>query len=220
MWSMLLVLACSEPPPPAPKAPAKPTTTAPYEPKTPLELKRAAVKRTPKDAQVRFDLAVALADVRAAKRICEEEAWLSTVVEQASAAVVINPAFKEKVLAEPKLEEARSTLEFWQSVEGGLDDTALAAHLPGIKLHPPAAGVYGDQVTAIVQPDGKLTWRKMKDTEHPTEFVETPGTWDLHGRVLALHDGDRTVSLIVGKDLHMATSDGQSWRDMPSECEA
>lgn len=220
MWSLLFVLACSNPPPPAPKKAAGPTPAPVYEPKTPLELKRAAVKRTPKDAQLRFDLAVALADVRAAKRICEEEAWLSTVVEQAAAAVVIDPKFKDKVLAEPKLEEARSTLEFWQQVEGPLDDAALASHLPGIKLHPPAAGVYGDQVTAHLGPDGKLTWRRMKDTDHPTEFLETPGTWELHGRVLALHDGEATYSLIVGKDLHMATSDGQSWRDMPSECEA
>ena len=216
MW-LSLVLACASPIVEAPPVAEVPVAAPPAAPVS-LDALKAAAAQDPKRGEAQYALALGLADARAAKRACDDEAWLRAVVDAVGAAVAADGSYREKAKTEHKFAEARATLEFWQAVDGPLDDAALLAHLPGVTLFPPAAGVFGNQAMAVIAADGALTYRTMTDPDHPTVFAETKGRWSLKGRVLTLELGEgRTETVTFGKELQF---EGGMVSDFPSECEA
>ncbi len=188
------------------------------------------VQLTRTRALAHFNLACTLALARKAGKVCDFDAYRSTITEEVEQSIRIDPNRLEKALSDADLTGIRDTLAFqaWQ----GLSPTReadLSKLLVGVKWWSQGVGVYGSTNDLAFSAQGVTLTMLVLDAEGvplKNRKVVT-GKWSLTGRTLKL------VFPAVIPELKRSSLEGtfkdsgrlefKEWvefTDSPAECDA
>lgn len=188
------------------------------------------VQLTRTKALAHFNLACTLALVRKAGKVCDFDAYRSTIVEEVQHAIRLDPNRIEKALTDPDLSGIRDTLAFqsWQGLSPRRE-ADLPKLLVGVKWWSQGVGVYGSTNDLAFTAQSVTLTMLVLDAEGvplKTRKVVT-GKWSLSGRTLKI------VFPAVVPELKKSSLEGtfkdsgrlefKEWvefTDSPSECDA
>lgn len=196
------------------------------------------------DAKSHYDRALDLAKKRAAKKVCESDAYQSTIEEEASLAASLckdyEGAIKSRAAAAPIRDALKESLMLGY-VTGIVRPSGawrgLRDALPGVTLYGPAPGVFGTTFEVKFLADAKVTVRRL-DTGDVPKWIETPGTYALGAPsatsiAITVKEATGTFTLTLSTE-RIGTSDARRitvtpgktnlpagfYATFPSECEA
>jgi tetratricopeptide (TPR) repeat protein len=188
-----------------------------------LEKFQAATKKDPKHALAQYNVAATLGVLRKQGKVCEYEAYPSTIVEYLTASVRLDPKRLKRAKEDPDLDPIRETVG-WQRLLGR--SPTRAADVPEIlrkvKWYGPGVGVYGTLVKLRFEDGGKvvMTKRTPQDEGAPKE-EETSGTYSVKGtRVEVKLPGQKPDTGSINAEGVLTFKALGSFYDFPSECDA
>ncbi len=137
-------------------------------------------------ATERFEHAIDLARERlsAPDRVCESEAYLSTIAYEASLAVSVCADYAGIIKTRSDAAPIREVLASSIMLRHVTNDlrardgwAGLAESLPGVTLYGPAPGVYGTIAEVVFAADGKGKVRRLAIEGDAPTWRETDATW-------------------------------------------
>ncbi len=188
-----------------------------------LEKFQAAAKKDPKHALAQYNVAATLGVLRKQGKVCEYEAYPSTILEHLTVSVRLDPKRLKRAKEDADLDPIRETVG-WQRLLGRSPTRAadVPVILRSVKWYGPGVGVYGTLAKLRFEDKGKvvLTKRTPQDEGAPKE-EEITGTYSVKGRMVEVKlpgqkpdtgalNGEGVLSFKALGDFH----------DAPSECDA
>lgn len=182
-------------------------------------------------ALARFNLACTLALLRKAGRVCEFDAYRSTIAGHVEESIALDPNRLEKALADPDLAGLRDTIVFqsWAGLSPKRE-ADLPKLLVAVKWWSRGVGVYGSMSQLTFSPNGSVTESSMVlDAEGAPQprRKSSVGKWTLSGRTLRLVFPDAlpgpkktTVEGTFDDVGELQFKDWTTFSDQPSECDA
>jgi len=238
-WSLLLLAlslslpAAAQTAPPAP--PAQPARTAKdlntegfrlYQAgKYPeaLEKFQAATQKDPKHALAQYNVAATLGVLRKQGKVCEYEAYPSTILEYLTASVRLDPKRLKRAKEDPDLDPIRETVG-WQRLLGRSPTRAadVPVILRDVKWYGPGVGVYGTLVKLRFEAKDKVVlWKRTPQDEGPPKEEEITGTYAVKGvKVVVKFPGQQLDTGSINTEGVLTFKALGSFYDFPSECEA
>lgn len=192
---------------------------------------KEAVQLTRVHALAHFNLGCTLALLRKAGRVCEFEAYRSTVIDAVQEAIKLDPNRLDKALADPDLSAVRDTLAFqsWQGLSPRREGD-LFRLLHAVRWWSAGAGVYGSIHELTFSSQGfALTMKVFDQDGNVLERRKTVyGKWALTGRTLKLFlpveypELKRRTSFegTFTEEGQLVFKDWAEFSDSPSECDA
>ncbi len=191
------------------------------EKEAPLSMKEQ-VERNRTLALAHFNRACSQALLRKAGRVCDGDAYRSTIMAHLEKAVLLDPSRLERVLADKDLAPIRDTIAY----QGMLGFSAkrekdLPTLLSRTHWYSPGVGAFGSLSHVVFKPSGVVTEerRTMNDETGKMSVKQVTGTWTLAGRKLTVTLEGKAVEGTLGEDGKLVLN-GVQFADEPSECGA
>lgn len=193
--------------------------------------KKEQVQLTRMRALARFNLACTLALLRKAGKVCEFDAYRSTITEHVEQSIALDPNRLEKALTDADLAGIRDTVVFqsWAGLSPKRE-ADLAKLLTGVKWWSRGVGVYGSTTDLVFSSKGSVTATSLVfDAEGMPQpkRASTVGKWTLSGRSLRLVFPDAlpgpkkaTLEGTFDDSGELQFKDWTVFTDQPSECDA
>jgi hypothetical protein len=189
-----------------------------------LEKFQAAARASPDYALAHYNVAATLGVLRKQGKVCDANAYRSTIVEELTTAVGLDARRLERARADKDLDVIRDTLG-WQRLLGRTPEKE--AHVPtllrDVSWYGPGVGVYGTTRALKFQDGGRVElWRRDIDDNGTPKESRTRGTYTVKGRAV-------TVKLPKAAPLTgTLDADGvlrfpeplATFTDSPAECDA
>lgn len=171
--------------------------------------------------------AVSLAEKHAAGRACDDDAYLSTIVDTLRQAIAARNTvyFRTKVIAKKEVlaKELAGTLE-WQEILGVYDpakpQTLAAAFNAGVSLWDVNGGVYGNKERIELKANGKAIVHTLDTESQDFHWNQQETTWRLDGSKLTLGTGLALTTEWKDGMLSAKIDGGLAFISQKSECEA
>ncbi|MCB9678172.1 MAG: hypothetical protein H6737_23930 [Alphaproteobacteria bacterium] len=185
---------------------------------------RKAVEVDPDHVLAQYNLACVLARLRAAGEVCENEAYVSSVLEHLANSIRLDPKRRERARVDADLDSVRHTVVFQTLIGTDLSTVeALTAVLPGFELYGPRPGVYPPAVEVSLKKGGVAEWR-LRDVlgDDPKVRVEA-GSWKVVGPMeveLTGPSGSTRYEVDAQGTFTSSGGTGSTLSDRPDECSA
>ncbi|MDY7227927.1 hypothetical protein [Hyalangium rubrum] len=191
-----------------------------------LEKFREAVGKDPKHALAQYNVAATLGVLRKQGKVCEYEAYPSTILQYLIASVKLDPKRLKRAKEDADLEPIRETLG-WQRLLGRAPTRTadVPEILKKVRWYAHSQGVYGTIGKLTFQDGGKVVrWKKTPQEDGSMKEEEITGTYKVKGRKVEVSFPGQApdTGTITGDD----TSGKLSFKglgdfyDFPSECDA
>ena len=188
-----------------------------------LETFKAAVQADPKHALSQYNVAATLGVLRKQGKVCEYDAYQSTILEYLTAAVKLDPKRLERAKKDPDLDPIRDTVG-WQQLLGRSPTRAedVPVIVRQVSWYGPGIGVYGTLVTLRFGDGGKVTLVEKKPQDDGTMKVEkVTGTYTVKGLTVEVKlPGRTTATGSISAEGVLTLESLGTFHDFPSECEA
>lgn len=149
-----------------------------------LEAFREAVEADPSYAMAHYNLACALARMRAAGRTCQADAYRSTIIEHLERSVVLDARRRARARLDADLDPVRDTIGFQRIIlrrSLNMDDDVRAV-LVAVTWYGPSPGAYGPEGGLRFLADGTFTgWQLVFDDEGRPERRSRQGRFSVKG---------------------------------------
>jgi hypothetical protein len=171
--------------------------------------------------------AVTLAEKHAAGRACDDDAYLSTIVDTLRQAIAARNTvyFRTKVIAKKEVlaKELAGTLE-WQEILGVYNpqkpETLATAFGAGVSLWDVNGGVYGNTQRIELKANGKAIIHTLDTESQDFHWNQKETTWRLEGSKLTLGTGLALSTEWKDGMLSAKKDGGLAFISQKSECEA
>lgn len=194
-----------------------------------IEKFRAAIAADPNHALSHYNLACTLGLMRKQNKVCEFDAYQSTVLDELEAAVKLDEGRRKRMQSDSDLESIRDTLRYQRLL--GKDPAKPAdarALLVAVRWYGPSPGAYGNMAEVDFTPSGAFTLsRKVMTDDGEVKVVTHNGTFKVNAATgvatLTLStalDGKKTLSAKLGADGKLTLDVVGELTDQRSECEA
>ncbi len=183
---------------------------------------REKVDRNRAVALAHFNLACAQSLLRKAGRVCDGDAYRSSITGHLEKSVLLDPSRLDRVAVDRDLESIRDTLAYQSMV--GLSPSRekdLPALLAKVRFWSPGEGAYGSLSQLTFAANGTITetTKVMEEGSGKVDSKTLKGKWTLTGRKLSVTIDGKTRDGTIGEDGKLDLS-GVAYRDEPSECGA
>lgn len=187
-----------------------------------------SIEADPSFALAHYNLACALARLRAAGQICEHDAYRSTILEHLQEAVRLDPRRRARLRKDPDLAPVRDTFGYQRLVGRDPKDPAgFRRILEQVTWYGPAPGAYGPMSGMRFLGRGRGTgWTLVTDDEGEIRRQETRFRYEVRGLRVRITtkgaDGEPTVvegSIDETGHLRLPGFPGP-FTDDPDECSA
>lgn len=189
-----------------------------------------AIEADPKLAMAHYNLACALARLRAAGTICgDREATRSAILEELRAAVHLDPGRAERARKDADLANVHDTVGWQELIEGADPKNQLTSIITKTSWWTPGQGAFGSLVQMKFALDGTLaaSVRIIKDDGSMGAPTTIKGTWNVvQGRIKMHFDQpilgvqDTTGDLIENRIKLPEDDPLRFFMDEPDECSA
>lgn len=184
---------------------------------------RAAVEADANYALAHYNLACALARLRAAGKTCEVDAYRGTIMEHLERAIDLDPKRRERARVDEDLRAVRDTLAFqrvvWQRQLATVADRR--AVLVAVSWFGPSPGAYGPTSAIDFSDDGSVGgWQLVFDDEGAPRRAPLAGRFTVseHGIELRLEGAAAASKATLSWDgLEVG---GTRYTDDPDDCSA
>ncbi|MCB9652326.1 MAG: hypothetical protein H6730_37830 [Deltaproteobacteria bacterium] len=169
-----------------------------------------------------YNLACTLSLLRAQGKICDHDAYRSSIIELLQDAVRLDPSRRKRLATDKDLDAVRDTFGYYKliglSVKNPRD---LRKILVAVTWYGPSPGAYGPMAGADFHADGTLsTWSLDFPEDGSVRRVPGKGTWRLEGTRVLIKAGAREVAATLGEDGVLRFEDESTMTDDPDECSA
>ena len=191
-----------------------------------LEAFRQATEKDPGSAEAHYQLARAYALLRAQKKVCEYDAYRSTVIEQLDAAIRLDEKLASRLKKDKDFVVVQDTFGFQRLIGlSAQEERDLPVILQRVTWYGPCPGAYGPSGGLKFLPRGKLeTWTLDPPEGGPAKKVKGIGTWKIEdGKILLKIGKEKTVqegTLSSTGQLEFNAEGFGPYSDDPCECEA
>lgn len=188
-----------------------------------LEKFREATRRDPKHALAQYNVAATLGVLRKQGKVCEYEAYPSTILEYLTRAVRLDPRRLKRAKEDADLDPIRETVG-WQRLLGR-SPTRVAdvpVILRSVRWYGPGVGVWGTLAKLRFEDKGKvvLTKRTPQEEGAPKE-EEITGTYGVKGRTVEVRlPGQKPDTGSLDAKGVLTFKALGAFYDFPSECDA
>jgi hypothetical protein len=189
---------------------------------------KRAVEADRKYALARFNLACTLGVLRKLNKVCEHDAYKSTIVEHLRELVKLDRSWREKIQKDDDLKPVHDTFGFQTLI--GLDPTRTAdvqLILQRVTWYGTPQGVLGPVSGLSFKAGGKLQYWSVNEAEGPARRERINGTYTVEGAKVRIRlgkpvDGKQAVDGVLGKDglLRVPGLDERGYSDDSGECGA
>lgn len=184
---------------------------------------RKAVQVQPDHAIAHFNLACVLSRLRAAKQVCEHDAYQGVVLNHLEKSVALDERRRERARKDTDLVSVHHTIRYAVLTGTDLQQTdQLSRVLPGFTLYGPAPGMMHLYSIALNAEGVAIRTAVDFDDDGAVRHIPTTGTWKVTGPAeLTLRFGDTPRAYQVHPDGRFTPKEqGDTLRDGPDECSA
>ncbi len=184
----------------------------------------ALLEKSPaQDGGAHYLLAALLAEERRGGRVCQSDAYRSTILQRLNEAIEVDAAFKQKALTDGRFAVVHDTMG-WQQLLGR--SPAQLADVPEllrrVSFHGPSQGMYGSNAMLDFQFQGQVRgWRSVWDDKlDGPKRVSVRGSYRVEGRTVTITFGKEIWHGKLGTDGTLEIEGQGTFIDEPSECDA
>jgi len=176
------------------------------------------------DGEARYLLAALLTEERRAGRVCESDAYRSSIVLRLDEAIAADASLRARALRDGRFAIIHDTLG-WQRLLGR--SPARVADVPEllsrVTFHGPPQGIFGSSSMLDFLPGGRVQgWKSVWDEKAGRpKHMAISGGYRVEGRKVTVNLGKGEVwSGELNTDGILEITDQGNFRDEPDECDA
>ena len=183
---------------------------------------RAAIQVDPKLALAHYNLACALALLRVTGEICDEGAYLSSILDELEQAVALDEGRRARAREDADLESIHPTVRFQVLMGSDLtQDAEISRVLQLMPFWGPGAGLIGNDTRLVFSPQGKVSYDHGALTdEGGIQWTPTRGRWSVNGGRIQVDAGGESWALRLSPTGELQDHGQLRFTDAHSECEA